>query len=149
MKRKIAGAALLYLLVYVNRDQPAVYYLFTGDFTFARTAYVYERHLGALLPSLHGQPDGAITPVNVSHTLKAERAGMVVRINKDDHSIVLQHNDGSETEIDGVYVNDFGLFEKVDEGAVIGEPAKESVHITRRKNGQVISKQRMGADEID
>ncbi|OMP67550.1 hypothetical protein [Domibacillus epiphyticus] len=148
MKGKIAAAALLYFFVYVNRDQPAVIQVFTGDFTFARTAYIYEYHLGTFLPSIQRNYDEA-TPANVSHGVKAEREGMVVRINRDDHSIMLQHRDGNETEIKGVYVDDFRLFEKIEAGATIGQPAEEYVYIWIRKDGQVISKKRMGTEDVD
>lgn len=149
MKKKIVGSLLLFLFVYVNRDHAAVIWLFTDDFTFARNASMYEQHLGMLLPSLEKGTDRAIMAVNVSHGLKADKEGMVVRINRKDHFIVLQHKDNTETEVKGLFVHDFRLFEKVNKGELIGEAAVESVHVIVRKNGQVISEKIMEPKEID
>ncbi|OKL38228.1 hypothetical protein [Domibacillus mangrovi] len=149
MRKKIAGTLLLFLFVYANRDHAAVIWLFTDDFTFARTASMYEEHLGTLLPSLDKETDRAIMASNVSNGLKADREGIVVRINRKDHLIVLQHKDDSETEVSGLYVHDFRLFEKVNKGEWIGEAAIESVHIIVRKNGEVISEKVMELEEID
>jgi len=145
MKKKILVSFCLFAVVYFNQHTSLMKTIFTRDFSFAAFSAAYEERLGPLLPAMNQTNEGDISVASTDNVLAAEQDGVVMKVGAEQ--IVIQQEDGSEMEVNGLQPHPYRLFERIKQGEPVGIASGKDIEFVERKNGQILSSKIVNADE--
>lgn len=146
MKKKILVSFCLFAVVYFNQHTSLMKTIFTHDFSFAAFSAAYEERFGPLLPAMHQTNKGDVSVASTNDdVLAAQQDGVVMKVGAE--RIVIQQEDGSEMEVNGLQPHPYRLFERIKQGEPVGIASGKDIEFIERKNGQILSSKTVNVNE--